>query len=458
MLERLENVLGGLKSEYADLRYEENRSVNISYSDYDLRSLSTPRSNGGHLRVYQNGGKSALSFFDIAGLESTADKIRENAEIVGRKRNSKIHLAETEVIKDTFFLAPKKHPHDITISEKKELLMHYRDLVLAIDKVKSVEANYNEFYSKRFFLSTEGSKVEYELLISNIYFLIQAQHDDVIQTTRWSIGGSDDFSKLLNRDESCQNMAERASELTMAKPLPPGIFPVVLDPSEAGVFIHEAFGHLSEADGVQDNPDFLKKLQLGTELAKSILNVSDDGTIKDLPGSHIIDDEGVKTRKTELIKNGILSGRMHSRETAAQFNEPLSGNVRAVGPEHPPIVRMSNIYIEPGKSSFDQMIGSIDHGYYLCGAKGGQTSGDAFTFGAQYGYEISNGKLGHMVRDINMSGTLFETLQNISMVGNDLQFSEIGGCGKGSPMQLNRKSGKGSPHIKIDNVTLGGKS
>jgi TldD protein len=119
---------------------------------------------------------------------------------------------------------------------------------------------------------------------------------------------------------------------------------------------------------------------------------------------------------------------------------------------------MSNIFIEKGQTSFDDMISSIDNGYYLCGAKGGQTSGDQFTFGAQYGYQIRNGKLGNLVRDINMSGELFDTLANISMIGDDLEFAERGGCGKGGvgPMQLNSKSGKGSPHIKIDKVTLGG--
>ncbi|MCK5584626.1 TldD/PmbA family protein, partial [Candidatus Bipolaricaulota bacterium] len=109
-------------------------------------------------------------------------------------------------------------------------------------------------------------------------------------------------------------------------------------------------------------------------------------------------------------------------------------------------------------STFDDMIGSIDKGYYLVGAKGGQTSGDQFTFGAQWGYRIENGKLVSMVRDINMSGELFSTLQATSMIGNDVRFGERGGCGKGGagPMQMNRKSGKGSPHIKIDAVTIGG--
>jgi TldD protein len=132
--------------------------------------------------------------------------------------------------------------------------------------------------------------------------------------------------------------------------------------------------------------------------------------------------------------------------------------MRAVDAHFTPIIRMSNIYIDPGESSLEEMVASIDDGYYLVGAKGGQTSGDQFSFGAQWGYRIVNGRLGSMVRDINMSGELFSTLQAITMVGNDLLFSERGGCGKGGggSMQLNRKSGKGAPHIKVDAVTIGG--
>lgn len=119
---------------------------------------------------------------------------------------------------------------------------------------------------------------------------------------------------------------------------------------------------------------------------------------------------------------------------------------------------MSNILIEPGSSTFAEMVASIDDGYYLVGAKGGQTAGDQFSFGAMWGFRIRGGRLGRMVRDVNMSGELFSTLRGISRVGDDLHFAQSGGYGKGGggPIQMNRKSGKGAPHIKIDRVTLGG--
>ncbi|GAH40702.1 unnamed protein product, partial [marine sediment metagenome] len=98
---------------------------------------------------------------------------------------------------------------------------------------------------------------------------------------------------------------------------------------------------------------------------------------------------------------------------------------------------MGNIYIEPDTNTFDDLLATMGNGLYILDAKGGQTSGENFTFGAQYGYIVKNSKLGKMVRDINMSGNLYKTLQNIAVIGSDLVLSKIGGCGKG---QLNIRS------------------
>ncbi|MFC2099821.1 TldD/PmbA family protein, partial [Candidatus Bipolaricaulota bacterium] len=318
--------------------------------------------------------------------------------------------------------------------------------------------SYDEFYSQRVFVNSEGSIVEYDLLSVGIAGFVVTKRGNIVQRVRFAFGGNEDFARLRGREDDLRQHVIKAQELLDAEPAKAGIFPVILDQSEASVFIHEAFGHLSEADGLQNNPAFRERLQLGTSVAKPLLTVTDDPTVPGHPGSYEIDDEGVRGVRTPLITEGVLTGRLHSRETAAEFGEPLSGNMRAVDVQFTPIVRMSNISIEPGASSFDEMVAAIDDGYYLVGAKGGQTSGDQFTFGAQWGYRIENGKLGPMVRDINMSGELFSTLEAISMIGNDRRFGERGGCGKGGggPMQLNRKSGSGAPHIKIDHVTVGG--
>ncbi len=452
------NVVTNLPAEYADLRFEENRKVRISYEGKELTQVATTLTSGGHVRAYADGGKAIASFSAPDRVDAMAQATCASASLVGKSREKKLKIAPAPVIHEDFLITPSRDPRKISLKEKLDLTTHYNQLILKNPHVITTQTAYDEFASRRIFVNSDGSVIEYDLINVGVFGMIVVKRGDVVQRVRFAFGGNTEFGPLLDREDDLQKQIDKACELLDAEPAKAGIFPVVLDPSESGVFIHEAFGHLSEADGLQNNPSFRAKLQLGTTLGQTILNVADDATLPNLPGSYDIDDEGVRGMRTPLITEGVLSGRMHSRETAAEFGEPLSGNMRAVDVQFTPIVRMSNILIEPGEASFDDMVSSIEDGYYLVGAKGGQTSGDQFTFGAQWGYRIRNGKLGTMVRDINMSGELFSTLQAISMIGDDVQFGERGGCGKGAggPMQLNRKSGKGSPHIKIDAVTIGG--
>jgi TldD protein len=115
---------------------------------------------------------------------------------------------------------------------------------------------------------------------------------------------------------------------------------------------------------------------------------------------------------------------------------------------------MGNIFIEPGTRTFDDLLSMLGDGVYLLDHMGGQTSGENFTFGAQYGYKVRNGRAAEMIRDINMSGNLYNTLKNITAVGNDLTLSKTGGCGKG---QMNYHSCNGGPHILIKGVVIGGR-
>ena len=249
-----------------------------------------------------------------------------------------------------------------------------------------------------------------------------------------------------------------ALELVNSRPVSSGKYMVILDPSITGVFTHEAFGHLSEADGLVNNRSIRNEMKIGRRMGPEILNISDQGNYPGKPGFYAYDDEGVAARKTLLIKDGELVGRLHSRETAAVFGEEVTGNARAVDYTFTPIVRMSNIFIEEGTSDVDEMISSIKKGVYMIGHKGGQTIGDMFTFGAQYGYLIEDGKIKEMVRDLNMTGNLFTTLQNVMAVGNNFSTCESGGCGKGSvgPMQMLWSSGHGGPSIMVKDVIIGG--
>jgi len=183
------------------------------------------------------------------------------------------------------------------------------------------------------------------------------------------------------------------------------------------------------------------------------LNIVDDATLSDQLGFYRYDDEGVRVHPTQLMRNGVLTGRLHSRRTAAEFGEPLSGHCVAEDYRYAPIIRMGTIFIKPGARSFEELINMLGEGLYILDAKGGQTAGENFTFGAQYGYLVKDGKLGEMVRDINISGNLYKTLVDIVAVGDDFVLGKVGGCGKG---QINIRSCHGGPHILVNNLVVGG--
>ncbi len=221
----------------------------------------------------------------------------------------------------------------------------------------------------------------------------------------------------------------------------------------AGVFTHEAFGHFSEADLIEDSPTMREKMQIGAKLGNEVLTIIDDPTVPNQLGFYRYDDEGVLASPVTLLNKGVLSGHLHSRRTANNFSELTNGHSVAEDYRYAPIIRMGNIFIQAGTNSFEELLTELGDGLYILDAKGGQTSGENFTFGAQYAYLVKGGKITEMVRDINIVGNLYQTMQNIVSVGNDLVLSEIGGCGKG---QLNIRSSHGGPHIMVKNLVIGG--
>jgi TldD protein len=135
------------------------------------------------------------------------------------------------------------------------------------------------------------------------------------------------------------------------------------------------------------------------------------------------------------------------------MGEPVSGNARAIDYRFPPIVRMTNTYIEPGEMTFEDVIGNIKLGVYAKNWFGGTTSMEMFTFSAGEAYMIRDGKVAEMVRPVKLTGNLFVTLQNIDAIGNDLEFNQGGGCGKGGQIPL--PVSNGSPHIRIQDCVVG---
>jgi TldD protein len=284
--------------------------------------------------------------------------------------------------------------------------------------------------------------------------MAMAREDGNVQQAFESVSEVAGFETALGRQALAETAAGRAVNLLSAPRIKGGRYTVICNPKLAGVFAHEAFGHLSEADFVYANPQAQEMMVLGRRFGQETLTIADDGSVPGLRGSHKYDDEGTPTGRTDLIKDGVLVGRLHSRETAARMGEQPTGNARATGYRYPPIVRMTNTFVEGGETSFEEMIRDVDLGVYACDAFGGQTALENFSFSSAYAYMIRDGEIAEMVRDVILSGNLFVTLNHIDAVGDDFQWMRAGGnCGKG---QGGLPVGIGSPHVRIRDVLIGG--
>ena len=450
--EKLASKLTSAKADYIEAHLEDSVSSYITYRGKVLESIGKSASVGGNIRALVRGGWGFVSFNSLEKIDERIKLAVKEAEIAGRGES---HLADIPIVVDKGTPHSRPNPVDIPLAHKKELLDGYNAIIWNTPKLKTSNIGYGDSYKTSIFLNSEGSFIQQERSDVTLHVAAIASDGSQVQQANMSLGSPGDFTAIQNLDDEVRDMAQRALGLLAAPQARGGEYTVVLDPILAGVFVHEAFGHLSEADFVYENERMRELMVLGKKFGRPELNIVDGAAVPNLRGSFKYDDEGTPATKTHLIKEGVLVGRLHSRETAARMGEKPTGNARAVSYRFPPIVRMTNTYIEQGETTFEEMIADIKEGVYARNWYGGTTSMEMFTFSAGEAFMIRNGKLAEMVRPVVLTGNVFETLQNIDAIGDDLDMNQGGGCGKGgqSPLPVSN----GSPHIRILKCLVGGK-
>lgn len=440
----------GHAADYIEIRLEETRITRIVYRGDRLEEVGRTSSLGGNVRALVKGGWGFVSFNNINKL---LDKVDLAIRQAGLTAKEDFKLSQTEPVID-IVANEKSEPMNTPLASKKQLLDEYNDIILTTPKIRTSSIGYYDSQRKITFANSEGSCIEQTKADINLRLTAIASQDGQVQQVGLSIGSPGDFSAIKGLQEQVKQMAQRAVELISAPQAKGGEYTVVLDPVLAGVFVHEAFGHLSEADHVYENKRLQEIMVMGRRFGDKSLNIVDGAAVPGLRGSYKYDDEGVPATKTYLIREGTLESRLHSRETAAKMGEKTTGNARAISYLYPPIVRMTNTYIEPGTLSFKEIISDIKEGIYAKDWYGGTTSLEMFTFSASEAYMIRNGKIAELLRPVVLSGNVFVTLDNIDAIGNDLQMNQGGGCGKGgqSPLPV----ANGSPHIRIRRCLIGG--
>ena len=249
-----------------------------------------------------------------------------------------------------------------------------------------------------------------------------------------------------------EEIAECQKFLLESEPVEPGKYSVIFAPKVTGVFVHECFGHKSESDFMIGDETTRKEWELGKRVGPDDLTISETGNI--IGNGYIpYDDEGNKATMTHLIKNGILTGRLHNSDSATDLDEDVTGNSRAVSFEFEPIVRMTTTYIDKGSKTYDELIAETENGILLTGLNHGSGM-STFTIAPNYSYYVRNGKIDKPVRISVVTGNVFEALNDIDGITDKVEMHAFVGGGCGKMAQSSLPVGFGGPYIRVRNMQV----
>jgi TldD protein len=312
------DALKGHDADYIEIRFEESQATSIVYRGERLEEISRARSSGGNVRALVRGSWGFVSFNHLDGLKAKVALAVEEARLAGKEL---FKLFPMEPVVDAVVPRLKHDATTIPLATKKELLDSYDDIMLSSPKIQSTRINYRDVKRRTTFATSEGTYIEQAKTDLSARLTAIARDGNEIQQAGLSLGSNGEFSAAEGLDEKVRERARRAAALLSAPQVKGGEYTVILDPILAGVFAHEAFGHLSESDHVYQNENLRQIMVLGKRFGGKHLNIIDDPSMPDLRGSYEYDDEGTPARKSYLIREGVLEGRIHSRETAAKMGE-----------------------------------------------------------------------------------------------------------------------------------------
>jgi TldD protein len=441
--ERIRNILKRFESyfSYISIRYENATYTTIKGPDFSLKEIGTSYETGYALTVKYNNQSYHFSLHhekDIYHcLENLINKNSIQKDNISRKNNlQKINYCDD--IHRLISFRKVNHTEKIEfINQIYKLLSNY-NLILQ-------PFNYFDCSKNVVFIDTDEKSIDQVQIYKGFY--AEALLEDDIDSgfaIPISLGSYDGLINLSDVEEKIKTAQQVLNKLITNGVEPPsGVFDVILSPELSATLIHEVVGHISEADTFYNNI-----LKLGSKVSIDELNVSD---VPMESKGFQYDDEGTKSTNKIIIKNGYFTGLLHSKKTS---DTNLSGNGRAVSYRFPPICRMKQTYIEPGKSSLDEMFRNLNNGLYLVGYRGGNVFEGKFNIQSAYGFYVENGQLTSVFPSVSIHGYAEEVLKQINLIGNDLELiRDAGGCDKHD--QYNLPNEMKSPSLLIKNLMIG---
>jgi len=454
----------GAGASYADARAVFRRSQSVATKNGSVEALSDVESEGIGVRVLAGGawGFACDSRLSDAGARDAALRACAFARAAGGRARE---LAPIEPRQGTFRTQVEIDPMSVSLADKIELCLR-AEAALARPEVNVAEAFVRAQVERKSLVSSEGTDVEQEFVECGGGIDAMAVGEEISQIRSYpsAHGGSSaqagwEYVLALGLEREAPRVAEQAAALLSAPVCPSGVMDVVVDYEQMELQVHESVGHPTELDRVYGSeasyagtsflhPGDLGSLRYGSEL----MNITADPTTPRGLGTFAFDDEGVAAAPVPIVREGVLVGWLGSREVG------FAGSMRADGWSRMPLVRMTNLHLEPGEGSLEELIAGVERGLYLETNKSWSIDDKRlnFQFGTQIAWEIADGKLGRMLRDATYTGITPVFWGSLDAVAGPEEWRMDGltNCGKGQPGQAAHVSHGTSP-ARFRNVQVG---
>lgn len=436
---------------FTDVRYETVFTTNITYENGALKENKTAQEQGVFIRVFDGNRWYYSATTELDQVQQEIDQLASLATPNGSIGDHPV-VRKLQANHDVCLRFTDCNVAQIPNEDKVRLLETYLPLFSELEDLQTHTISYLDHHTQKHIISSLGCDVTFDyqhcaLRLGYAFGCEGVPFQNIQQQYRQRFDDLRECHSLLR--QALQRDWDYAHH---AVAVVPGVYTCVFAPEVTGVFAHESFGHKSESDFMIGDETMKREWALGTRVGADLLNIYDTGC-PDGSGYVPYDDEGTKATKTYLIKDGILTGRLHSAYTAAALEEDVTGNARAMSFEFEPIVRMTSTCIGGGALTVEELIADVPLGIYLQDYKHGSGM-STFTIAPNVAYMIRDGKLAEPVRVAVITGNVMETLYKIDGLANDTRLcsSASGGCGKMEQWPL--RVAFGGPHMRVRDITV----
>jgi TldD protein len=462
------------KVDYADIRIVRRQNEEIGVKNGKVEALIHDSDFGFGIRVLFRGawGFASSSKVTKTEMEAVFKKALKIAKASSKAKGDDLFFSSVTPVVDRYETPISVNPFDVSTEAKLELLFKADEMIRKNTKVKLSEAFMGSYKTEKTFASTQDSYIEQEIVECGAGISATAIEGGEVQVRSYPNSFRGNFAtrgfewiEQLAVPDHAQRVAEEAEQLLFAKPCPSKVTTLILDGSQLALQIHESIGHPIELDRVLGteasyagtsflNPGMVGHFKYGSDL----VNVFADATFPGGLGTFGYDDEGVKAQRVPIVSQGILVNLLTSRETAHHLGKESNGTMRADGWNRIPLIRMTNINLEPREWTLEQMISDTDEGLFLTTNRSWSIDDKRinFQFGTEIGWEIKKGKLGEMVKNPTYTGITPQFWSSCDAIANRDHWQMWGtpNCGKGEPGQV-AHVGHGAAPARFRNVQVG---